>query len=265
MDERRLREAIVEIGRRLYERGYIVASDGNISARLPESGHIVTTPTGVCKGFLTPDMLVVVDAEGRKLNGTLAPSSELAMHLEIYRQRPDVHAVVHAHPPCGTGFAAAGLSLDEPLVSEIVLTLGSIPLAGYGTPSTQELAEAIAPYVPHYNALLLANHGAVTYGPDLETAYFRMETLEHCARITLVAKLLGRERPLSAEAVRKLFQIRERAGMTVPNPSPQRSSETAPSSHETLTLTRQQLVHLIAEAVEAALRFLKLTRMTWRS
>ncbi len=260
MKERRLREAIVEIGRRLYERGYIVASDGNISARMPESGRIVTTPTGVCKGFLTPEMLVVVDAEGRKLEGTLAPSSELAMHLEIYRQRPDVHAVVHAHPPCGTGFAAAGLSLDKPLVSEVVLTLGCIPLAGYGTPSTQELVAAIAPYVPHYNALLLANHGAVTYGPDLETAYFRMETLEHFARITLVAKLLGHERPLPAEAVQKLFHIREQAGMTIPPAALCGTPGAAPPSNETLTLTRQQLVQLIAETVEAVLRFLKLAR-----
>jgi len=262
MDERRLREAIVEIGRRLYERGYIVASDGNISVRLPESGRILTTPTGACKGFLTPEMLVVVDAEGRKLEGTLPPSSELAMHLEIYRQRQDVHAVVHAHPPCGTGFAAAGMSLEKPLVSEVVLTLGCIPLAGYGTPSTQELVAAIAPYVPHYNALLLANHGAVTYGPDLETAYFRMETLEHFARITLVAKLLGREQPLPAEAVQKLFQIRERAGMTVPSPAlcgmPDRAP--SPSPNETLTLTRQQLIELIAETVEAVVRFLKLVR-----
>jgi L-fuculose-phosphate aldolase len=260
MEERDLREEIVEIGRRLYERGYIVASDGNISARMPESGRIVMTPTGVCKGFLTPEMLVIVDAEGRKLEGTLAPSSELAMHLEIYRQRPDVHAVVHAHPPCGTGFAAAGLSLDKPLVSEIVLTLGCIPLAGYGTPSTQELVAAIAPYVPHYNALLLANHGALTYGPDLETAYFRMETLEHFARITLVAKLLGQERPLPAEAVQKLFHIREQAGMGTPTAAPCGTSGPAPSPNEVLTLTRQQLVQLIAETVEAVLRFLKLAR-----
>jgi len=262
MDERRLREAIVAIGRRLYERGYIVASDGNLSVRLPEGDRILTTPTGVCKGFLTPEMLVVVDAEGRKLEGERSPSSELAMHLEIYRQRPDVHAVVHAHPPCGTGFAAAGMSLDKPLISEVVLTLGCIPLAGYGTPSTQELVAAIAPYVPHYNALLLANHGAVTYGPDLETAYFRMETLEHFARITLVAKLLGRERPLPPEAVQKLFQLRERAGMMTPSPAlcgvPDRSSSA--SSDEVLTLTRQQLIELIAETVEAVLRSLNLAR-----
>lgn len=261
MDERNLREAIVEIGRRLYERGYIVASDGNISVRLPE-GRILTTPTGVCKGFLTPQMLVVVDSEGRKLEGTLPPSSELAMHLEIYRKRPDVHAVVHAHPPCGTGFAAAGMSLDKPLVSEIVLTLGCIPLAGYGTPSTQELVAAIAPYVPHYNALLLANHGAVTYGPDLETAYFRMETLEHFARITLVAKLLGSEQPLSAEAVQKLLQIRERAGTTFPDPTscspPNQAFPT--SSDEIITLTRQELVELVVEVVRGVLRHLKPVR-----
>lgn len=268
MTDQSYRHAIVEIGRRLYERGYIVATDGNVSVRLPDGERILATPTGVCKGYLTPDMLTVVDLDGRKLEGRWNPSSELAMHLAIYRGRPDVQAVVHAHPPCGTGFAAAGMALDQPLVSEVVLTLGCIPLARYGTPSTTELVEAIAPYIPHYDALLLENHGALTYGPDLETAYFRMETLEHFARISLVAKLLGQEKPLPPDAVEKLFTLRQRAGLRSPSPAlcgvPEpRSAPTSSASpvgsdgtDETITLTRKELVELIAESVEIVARLL---------
>jgi L-fuculose-phosphate aldolase len=256
------RQAIVEICRRLYDRGYIAASDGNVSVRLPDGNRIMATPSGVCKGYLTPDMMVVVDAQGNKLEGQLNPSSELAMHLIIYRLRPDVRGVVHAHPPCGTGFAAAGLALDTPLISEVVLTLGCIPLAQYGTPSTPELADAIAPYVPYYDALLLANHGALTCGPDLESAYFKMETLEHFAKIALVARLLGQEKPLPPEAVEKLFQIRQRAGISSPTPAlcwgPEYSRAPHPQAdaNEKITLTREELVQLIAEAVEAVTRLL---------
>jgi L-fuculose-phosphate aldolase len=213
-------------------------------------------------------MLVIVDDQGRKIEGSMNPSSELAMHLEIYRLRPDVQAVVHAHPPCGTGFAAAGMALDTPLISEVVLTLGCIPLAAYGTPTTHELASAISPYVLHYDALLLANHGALTYGADLDTAYFRMETLEHFARISLVARLLGREKPLPPDAVEKLFQIRERSGLESPTAalcgigySPSTTAtHAAPAqsngADEQITLTRKQLVELIAESVEIVARLL---------
>jgi L-fuculose-phosphate aldolase len=262
MDEAAYRQAIVEIGRRLYERGYIAASDGNISVRLPDGNRFLATPTNVCKGYLTPDMMVLVDAQGRKLSGQLNPSSELAMHMTIYRLRPDIGAVVHAHPPCGTGFAAAGLALDTPLISEVVLSLGCIPLAEYGTPTTPELAEAIAPYVRHYDALLLANHGALTCGPDLENAYFKMETLEHFAKISLVARLLGQEKPLSPEAVEKLFQIRQQAGISSPTPTlcwgPEYSHRQGlrADANEKITLTREELVQLIAEAVEAIARLL---------
>lgn len=263
MDEQTLRQAIVETGRRLYERGYIAAADGNISVRLPDGQRFLATPTGVCKGYLTPDMLAIVDAQGHKLQGPLEPSSELAMHMTIYRLRPDINAVVHAHPPCGTGFAAAGQALTKPLISEVVLTLGCIPLAEYGTPSTMELAQAIMPYVPHYDALLLANHGALTYGSDLPNAYFKMETLEHFARIYLVARLVGEEKPLPPEAVEKLFRLRERAGLS--SPTSALCQTEAPSSaaepHRVnadphITMTRQQLVELIAESVEMALRLL---------
>jgi L-fuculose-phosphate aldolase len=262
MDEHAIRQSIIETGRRLYEKGLIAAGDGNISARLPDGRRFIATPTGVCKGFLTPDMLVVVDEQGRKLQGHLEPSSELVMHLTIYQRRPDVQAVVHAHPPVGTGFAAAGIPLTTPLISEVVLTLGCIPLAEYGTPTTPELADAIKPYVQHYDALLLANHGALACGATVEQAYYRMETLEHFARIALVARLVGEEKPLAPEAVKKLFEIRQKAGMSSPTPElcqvqiPTMTSRRTAASDELITLTRLQLVDLIAESVELLLRAL---------
>jgi L-fuculose-phosphate aldolase len=254
--ERELREEIVEIGRRVYERGFVAASDGNISVRLPD-GTILTTPTMVCKGRMTADMLVLVDANGRKLRrNERNPSSELAMHLAIYRLRPDVHAVVHAHPPFGTGFAVANVPLDKPLLSEVILTLGCIPLAAYGTPSTDEVVERLAPFIPHHDALLLANHGAVAYGPDLELAYARMETLEHFAKITLIARLIGHPAELSAEAIEKLLDVREHAGYMKPQARSCQvcgylqghSSSCSIDREETVTLTRRELTALIAEA-----------------
>ncbi|MCI0489122.1 MAG: class II aldolase/adducin family protein [Blastocatellia bacterium] len=264
--EREIREQIVEIGHRVYEMGFVAASDGNISARL-DDGLMVTTPTMICKGRMTPDQLVLVDIEGRKLRREERnPSSEFAMHQIIYRLRPDVHAVVHAHPPFGTGFAVANVALDKPLLSEVILTLGCIPLTAYGTPSTSEITDSIAPFVPHHDALLLANHGAVAYGPDLEMAYARMETLEHFAKITLIARLVGRPNELPAEAIEKLLDVRERAGyMPVGARHCQAcgylqghasgcavGSATREHAHangdETVTLTRRELTALITEA-----------------
>jgi L-fuculose-phosphate aldolase len=262
LSEQELRRKIVEIGRRIYERGMVAASDGNISARL-EDGTILTTPTMVCKGRMTEQMLVLVDVEGRKLRPEERnPSSELAMHLAIYRLRPDVRAVVHAHPPFGTGFAVANVPLDKPLLSEVILTLGCVPLTGYGTPSTHEVVDSLAPYIPHHDALLLANHGAVAYGPDLETAYARMETLEHFAKITLIARLIGNPRELSAEAVEKLLEVRERAGYM---PAEARRSQvcaylqdgSGPGGEETVTLTRSELKELIIEAARLIARQIK--------
>src|SRR5215213_7034749 len=211
-NERDIRKKIVEIGREVYARGFIAASDGNISARL-DDGTIVTTPTMVCKGRMSEDMLVLVDIEGRKLRREERnPSSEFSMHQTIYRLRPDVHAVVHAHPPFGTGFAVANVPLDKPLLSEVVLTLGCVPLTTYGTPSTHELVDSLSPFIPYHDALLLANHGAVAYGADLDAAFYRMETLEHFAKIALIARLVGTPKELPAEAIGKLLDVRERAG-----------------------------------------------------
>ncbi|MEW6730574.1 MAG: class II aldolase/adducin family protein [Acidobacteriota bacterium] len=262
--EQEHKEEIVEIGRRLYERGFIAAGDGNISVRLDDG--ILTTPRSVCKGFLTPDMIVKVSPDGqRKLAGERDASTELSMHLLIYQERPDVCAVVHAHPPCGTGYAAAGLPLDQPLISEVILTLGCIPLAAYGTPSTTELTESMRPLVKNHDALLMANHGAVAYGPTLDIAHGRMETLEHFARISLVAKLVGRPRELNPEEVGKLIDLREQAGYMSSNMRCQacgflanqgcevKSEPASTRAEDYITLTRSELIELLKRASQLAL------------
>ncbi|HEV2915430.1 MAG TPA: class II aldolase/adducin family protein [Pyrinomonadaceae bacterium] len=210
MDEQSARREIVGVGRLMYERGYVVSSDGNVSVRL-DDGRIVATPTMICKGRMTEDACAVTDPEGKPLTKR-RPSSELAMHLLIYRERPDVKAVCHAHPPHGTAFAVAGLAIDQPILSEVILTLGCVPLAEYGTPSTDELTEAMRPLVRHHNALLMANHGAVAYGADLWQAFDRLETLEHTAKIAILARILGGSRNLPADAIEKLINVREAAG-----------------------------------------------------
>lgn len=217
MNEPALRDAIVEVGRRLYARGYTASNDGNISARL-EAGRLLMTPKGVCKGFMSPDMMCITDLEGRKLAGDRDPSSEMQMHLEVYRQRPDIAAVVHAHPPIATGFAVAGIPLDRAVLAEVVTTLGSVPIAEYATPSTRELPEAVRKYVKAHDGMLLANHGALTLGTDLFSAYYKMETIEHFAKISLVARMLGGERLLSRQEVDRLQGLRGMYGIAAPAP-----------------------------------------------
>jgi L-fuculose-phosphate aldolase len=208
---------IVEVGRRMYGRGYVASNDGNISIRL-DDGTILTTPKSVSKGFMTPDMMVVVDLDGKKIRGTRDASSELLMHLEVYRNRPDARAVVHAHPPVATGFAVAGIPLDRAVLAEVVTTLGSIPIAEYGTPSTPELPAAVRKYIKAHDGLLLANHGALTIGGDVYGAYYKMETIEHFAKISLVTRQLGRENLLSREEVQRLQDLRGNYGIKAPAP-----------------------------------------------
>jgi L-fuculose-phosphate aldolase len=217
MTEPQIREAIVEVGRRLYARGYTASNDGNISVRL-DDGRLLMTPKSVCKGFMAPDMMCITDLDGRKLAGDRDPSSEMQMHLEVYRQRPDARAVVHAHPPTATGFAVAGIPLDRAVLAEVVTTLGSVPIAEYATPSTRELPEAVRKYVKAHDGMLLANHGALTLGADLFGAYYKMETIEHFAKISLVARLLGGERLLSRQEVDRLQGLRGMYGIAAPAP-----------------------------------------------
>ena len=201
------RDEIVRYGKLLHQTGLVAATDGNLSVRLGD-GTFLCTPTLMSKGMMAQEDLVIVNADGHKVAGERNVSSEIAMHLFIYRNRPDVGAVVHAHPPTATGFAAAGMPLDSALCSEIVITLGTVPLASYETPGTPELAEALAPLVGDHDAILMANHGVVTYGEDLLTAYMNMETVEHYAKIALVTHMLGKQQPLSDTHVNKLREIR---------------------------------------------------------
>lgn len=206
--ERQYRAEIIRLGKLMHASGFVAGMDGNLSARL-EANRILVTPTAMSKGAMRSTDLVIVDSDGRKLRGRRNVSSEMGMHLLIYRLRPDVRAIVHAHPPTATGFAASGIGLTEPLVCELVVGLGCVPLARYGTPGTRELADALAPLIPDYDAILMANHGVVTYGEDLQHAYMKMETVEHFAKVALVAHLLGHEQPLGSDDIEKLLAARK--------------------------------------------------------
>ena len=215
--ESSLRAEIVEVGRRMYARGYTASNDGNISVKLG-ADRLLMTPKSVCKGFMTPDMMCITDLDGKKIQGDRDPSSEMLMHLEVYRQRPDVKAVVHAHPPIATGFAVAGIPLNRAVLAEVLTTLGSIPIAEYATPSTAELPAAVRKYITAHDGMLLANHGALTVGADLFGAYYKMETIEHFAKISLVARLLGGENLLAREEVARLQELRGTYGIKAPAP-----------------------------------------------
>ncbi|HJQ34275.1 MAG TPA: class II aldolase/adducin family protein [Pyrinomonadaceae bacterium] len=273
MDEQTARREIVRVGKLMYERSYVVSSDGNISVRL-DDGRVVATPTQTGKGRMTEDGLAVTDSEGKPLNDRRA-SSELAMHLLIYREREDVRAVCHAHPPNGSAFAVAGLAIDRPILSEVILTLGCVPLAEYGTPSTEELTEAMRPLVKNHNALLMANHGAVAYGADVWQAFDRLETLEHTAKIAILARILGGARDLPPDSIEKLIEVRERAGYLDerarcqacgylhetqvvcptgerPAPTPARETSNGAASNGKISLTREELIELLSQAARLA-------------
>jgi L-fuculose-phosphate aldolase len=198
--------SLVTICHRLYERGMVTATDGNVSVRL-ENGNILATRSGINKGMVTERDFVEVTPDGNQASAEGRASTELGMHLFIYQQRPDVNAVVHAHPTYATGFATARIPLNECLFPEVIVGMGAIPLAEYATPSTREVAESLSPFVKNADAILLSNHGAVTYGPDVWDAYFKMEKVEHAAHIAFIARMLGGEKPLTAEEVEKLRRV----------------------------------------------------------
>jgi len=190
-----------------YAKGWVASNDGNISIRLDQD-RILATPTGVSKGMMKPEDLIICNMRGEKIEGTRERTSEIAMHTTVYSLRPDVQAVVHSHPPLSTGFAVAGRSLNVAICPEVVVGLGCVPLAEYGLPGTPALTDGMLPYIPKFDALLMANHGAVCYGEDVFQAYFKMETVEHIARITLVAELLGGPKVLPRAEVDKLLDAR---------------------------------------------------------
>lgn len=218
--EYEIKQEMCEIGRRVYERGMVAANDGNFSVRLSEN-EFLCTPTGVSKGFMTPEYICKIDGEGKLLeaNGSFKPSSEMKMHMRVYKERADVQAVVHAHPPYATTFAAARIPLDQPILSEAVLTLGRVPVAVYGTPSTKEVPDAVAEYLPYYDAMLLANHGALTYGDSLINAYHKMESVEFYARILYQTRLLGGAKELTAKQVEDIYEIRRKSQMPGKHPA----------------------------------------------
>ncbi len=243
LGEQEARDAIVAAGHRLYERRILASIEGNMSIRL-DGDRILATPSGINKGFMSAADLVVTDLDGNPEGGG-SPSSEMRMHLAIYRERDDLRAIVHAHPTAATGYAVAGRNLPAAVLAEIVATLGCIPIARYGTPSTDELAEAVVGPIRNYNALLLANHGALTAGESLEQAEERMYQLEHFAQVSLVAEVLGGPKPFSIEEVDRLSLLREKAGG---GPVPPACYPTD-TNEKTITLTQDELIALVADAV----------------
>jgi len=224
MTEDEIKQQICQIGKRMYDSGFVAANDGNISVKLSDN-EVLTTPTGVSKGFMTPDMLVKVDAEGQVLAAadSWRPSSELKMHLRVYKERPDVQAVVHAHPPYATTFAVARTPLNKPLIAEAVVSLGCVPVAEYGTPSTNEVPDAVARYLEQFDAVLLANHGALTWGQDLLTAYHKLESVEFYAKLTFMSMQLGTAHELSDTQMETLYEIRKK--MALPGRHPGNSCD----------------------------------------
>lgn len=214
-----IKQEICDICHKMWQLGWVAANDGNVSARLAD-GTFLVTPTGISKSFITPEKLLQIDASGKVLAGQegYRPSSEIKMHLRCYEKRPDVGGVIHAHPPGATGFAVAHRAMDMYNMIETVAVLGAVPLTPYGTPSTSEVPDAIEPYLDRHDALLLENHGALTVGSDLLTAYYRMESLELWAKITINAIILGGTRDISRENIQKLIDLREYYGVTGRHP-----------------------------------------------
>lgn len=213
MTEKDAKKAIIDIGQRMYVRGFVAANDGNISVKTGDN-EVWATPTGVSKGYMKKKMLVKVDLEGNVLEGTYKPSSELKMHLRAYRENETLGSVCHAHPPICTSFAVAGIPLDGPILAEAVITLGDVPIAPYAELGTEEVSEAVAPYCRTHNGVLLANHGAVTWAEEPYAAYYRLESMEYYAKILLITdKLLGRQNRLTDEQIERLIAMREKFGV----------------------------------------------------
>ncbi len=218
--EYEIKKEICEIGKRIYNRGMVASNDGNISVKLNDN-EFLCTPTGVSKGFMTPEYICKVDAKGNVLqaNDGFKPSSEIKMHMRVYRERPDVKSVVHAHPVYATSFAIAGIPLTQPIMPEAVIALGCVPIAEYGTPSTEEIPDAVSKYLQYFDAVLLENHGALAYSDSLLNAYHKMESVEFYAQLLYQSKMLGGPKELSKQQVERLYEIRRKFGMTGKHPA----------------------------------------------
>ena len=236
VDEHELREQICEVGRRIYNRRMAAANDGNISSKLGENEWLCT-PTGVSKGFMTPDMICKVDAKGEPLEESAEhrPSSEIKMHMRVYGKRSDVGAVVHAHPVYATSFAVAGIPLTRPITPEAVIFLGCVPIVEYGMPSTIELADNLEKYLEHHDAVLLESHGALTWGRDVIKAYHTMESLEFYAELMHHSGVLGGARELSGSQVNRLYELRKELGLQGRHPAEVCRSRSGPGCHRCRT------------------------------
>lgn len=207
-------KAILDIGQRMYMKNFVAANDGNISVKIGDN-EFLATPTGVSKGFMTEDMLVVVDCDGNVINGNRKPSSELKMHLRAYKENNEIKSVCHAHPPICTSFSIAGIELNSPILAEAVITLGNVPIAPYAELGTDEVANVISPYTHTHNGIMLANHGVVTWADDPYAAYYRLESMEYYANIIMITdKILGNQNTLTSEQVDRLISMREKFGIT---------------------------------------------------
>lgn len=211
MNEYKLKEQICEIGRRVYAKGFAAANDGNITIRVGEN-EVLCTPTMVSKGFLKPEDICKVDMEGKQISGTRKRTSEVLLHLAIYKERPDIKACVHCHPPYATAFAVAHEPIPKCVLPEVEVFLGEVPIAEYETPGTTKFAETIVPYVKDCNTIILANHGTVTFGPDLEKAYWNSEIIDAYCKILLLARQLGRVNYFSEQQTKELLDLKKRLG-----------------------------------------------------
>ncbi len=220
VNEFEIKKQICEVGKRIYDRGMVAANDGNISVKISDN-EFLCTPTGVSKGFMTPEYICKIDGQGNVIsaNGKFKPSSEIKMHLRVYQQRPDVKSVVHAHPIYATSFAIAGIPLTQPIMPEAVIALGCVPIAEYGTPSTEEIPDAVEKYLPYFDAVLLANHGALTYSDSLMAAYHKMESVEFYAELLYHARALGGPKEFTDAQVQRLYEIRRQFGMSGKHPA----------------------------------------------
>lgn len=220
LNEYEIKKQICDIGKRIYDRNMVAANDGNISVKLNDN-EFLCTPTGVSKGFMTPEFICKVDADGNVIqaNKGFRPSSEIKMHMRVYKKRPDVGSVVHAHPTFATSFAIAGIPLTQPIMPEAVIALGCVPIAPYGTPSTMEIPDAVEPYLEHFDAVLLESHGALTWSTDLLAAYMKMESVEFYAELLYKARQLGGPKEFSPENVQKLYEIRRKMGLPGRHPA----------------------------------------------
>ena len=220
VNEYAIKKEICEIGKRIYNRGMVAANDGNISVKISDN-EFLCTPTGVSKGFMTPEYICKVDRDGNVIqaNGNFKPSSEIKMHMRVYKERPDVNAVVHAHPMYATGFAIAGIPLTQPIMPEAIITLGCVPIAEYGTPSTEEIPNAVSKYLQSFDAVLLENHGALSYADSLLGAYHKMESVEFYAKLLYISKQLGGPQELNEAQVQRLYEIRRQFGMKGKHPA----------------------------------------------